>query len=301
MRLRPSGNWDAWLKEEHERQIFMWDRKEIKAKGKAAFKQNYGSCVAVSFLSMLPSLLFAVFNITVRTIVNANTYTDPYQSSYSYDAPTSSSGGLSSISDAIGNMGSGTILVRVLIFALVNILIVLALNALQVGCYRFFMMNQLEKTRVSVIGKAFKYKFIKNGITILLMDILLVLISMLIAIFGMIITPSSTLRYVTFTVIIIGISMYLTYSWRMVPYILSEKPELGILATMKYSSKIMQGHKGKAFVYDLSFILWYIGGICTLGILNILYGTPYKQASDAELYLTLRTEMEAPKNDEFTI
>lgn len=281
----------------------MWDRKEIKAKGKAAFKQNYGACVAASFLCVLPSLLFAVFNITVRTIAqqSANTYqnpyTDPYQSSYSYDTPTSSSEGLSSLGDAIGNIGSGKIIAVGIASILIYFLIILVLNTLQVGCYRFFMMNQLEKANISAIGKPFKHKFIKNGMTILLMDILLVLISMLIAIFGMIITPSSTLRYVTFTVLIIGIYMYLTYSWRMVPYILNEKPELGIIATMKYSSKVMQGNKGKAFAYDLSFILWYIGGMCTFGILSIFYVAPYKQSADAELYLTLRTEMEEPTNE----
>ena len=87
--------------------------------------------------------------------------------------------------------------------------------------------------------------------------------------------------------IIPGLVMH--YQYRMVPYILSERPELSPSEVLAESKKMMNGNKWDAFIYDLSFIGWYILGACTFGILNLFYVNPYVYASDAELYLTLRS------------
>lgn len=52
----------------------------------------------------------------------------------------------------------------------------------------------------------------------------------------------------------------------------------------------MQGNKWRSFVLDLSFILWGILGVITLGIVNVLWVSPYKQLTDAALYNDLKTE-----------
>ncbi len=50
------------------------------------------------------------------------------------------------------------------------------------------------------------------------------------------------------------------------------------------------GRKWDAFVLDLSFIGWFLLSIVTLGIAQIFYVGPYKEATNAELYLALRAE-----------
>jgi len=53
---------------------------------------------------------------------------------------------------------------------------------------------------------------------------------------------------------------------------------------------MMDGNKMNAFVLDLSFILWALLGAITFGLVNIFWTFPYRYATRAELYLTLRDE-----------
>lgn len=60
----------------------------------------------------------------------------------------------------------------------------------------------------------------------------------------------------------------------------------------------MEGNKWNTFVYNLSFLGWYLLGACTFGILNLFYVNPYFYASDAELYLTLRARQITQNSDQ---
>ena len=51
---------------------------------------------------------------------------------------------------------------------------------------------------------------------------------------------------------------------------------------------MMNGHKWKAFVLDLSWILWIFFGVITLGFGMLFYVTPYMEATNAELYHALK-------------
>ena len=53
---------------------------------------------------------------------------------------------------------------------------------------------------------------------------------------------------------------------------------------------MMKGQKWNTFVLDLSFLGWMILSGITLGIVGIFYVNPYMQATDAELYLTLKNK-----------
>lgn len=83
-----------------------------------------------------------------------------------------------------------------------------------------------------------------------------------------------------------------TYEYRMIPYILAEKPETSIKEAFKTSKKMMKKNKWRAFVLDLSFIGWEIASILTFGILNILYTNPYKSMTCTELYVALKNNEE---------
>ena len=77
------------------------------------------------------------------------------------------------------------------------------------------------------------------------------------------------------------------YAYRMVPYILSENPAIGSKRAIQLSTRMTQGQKFDIFVLDLSFIGWFLLGILAFGV-GVLFVQPYYDATNAELYLTLR-------------
>ena len=83
-----------------------------------------------------------------------------------------------------------------------------------------------------------------------------------------------------------GIIKY--YSYKMVPYILAEQPELSANEAITLSRKMMNGHKLEFFKLGLSFLGWSILGALSFGILNIFFVDPYVEATTAEFYVSLR-------------
>lgn len=78
------------------------------------------------------------------------------------------------------------------------------------------------------------------------------------------------------------------YSYKLVPYIVAENPEIGALTAISLSRRMMKGHKWECFKLHMSFFLWDILGIFTFGVVDLLYIKPYKQAVFAEYYVCLR-------------
>ncbi len=81
------------------------------------------------------------------------------------------------------------------------------------------------------------------------------------------------------------------YSYRMVPYILAEHPEMSANEVITLSRRMMDGHKWQAFKLDLSFLGWILLGILTLGLGLIFYAEPYMESTQAALYLKLRDQV----------
>ena len=80
------------------------------------------------------------------------------------------------------------------------------------------------------------------------------------------------------------------YEYRMIPYLLAEEPDISREEAFAVSRRMMQGNKWKAFVFDLSFIGWYILGAMTCGILNLFYTHPYYYQADAMLYDAIKID-----------
>lgn len=78
------------------------------------------------------------------------------------------------------------------------------------------------------------------------------------------------------------------FSYFMVPYIIAENPDISGKEAIKLSSKITKGHKWELFILSVSFFLWNIFGVLTLGIGYILYVNPYKTVTYAEYAVYLR-------------
>ena len=104
------------------------------------------------------------------------------------------------------------------------------------------------------------------------------------------------------------------YSYRMVPYILAENPQARPAETLRLSRQMMRGNKWRCFVLDLTFYLHWtflpllastvLGtaiGLATgdvalcqslaaaaAGLLSLLFVNGYRSATDAGLYAALR-------------
>ena len=76
------------------------------------------------------------------------------------------------------------------------------------------------------------------------------------------------------------------YSYRFVPYLLAEHPELTPREALNLSELMTHGVKGDLFVFDLSFLGWMIG--TSVFPLLAIYVLPYKMVADATLYESIK-------------
>ncbi len=142
------------------------------------------------------------------------------------------------------------------------------MNPLEVGCQNFFIENSEGRGDFSALSRGFSPSWINNVGTMFLKDLFIVLWSCLFIIPG----------------IIKG------YSYRLVPYIMAENPEMKGTEAITLSRKLMNGNKWDAFVFDLSFIGWSLLSVITCGLVGVFYATPYYNCSCAELYKALKEE-----------
>jgi len=141
-------------------------------------------------------------------------------------------------------------------------------NPLLVGADRFFMSSRYAKTNFAAMFWAYQKNF-GNTVTIML--------------FRMLYT------FLWFLLFIIP-GIVKSYEYRMIPYILSENPDISKERAFALSRSMMSGAKWRVFELDLSFILWDILSGMTGGIVGIFWVLPYKQATFAELYAAMRTK-----------
>ena len=86
--------------------------------------------------------------------------------------------------------------------------------------------------------------------------------------------------------VIPGIAEMFEYS--MIPYNLADNPEVDRKEAFRMSKEMMMGNKWRAFILDLSFILWDLLGTITGGIVMIFYVNPYKELAKASLYKAIK-------------
>lgn len=242
----------------------MWTRSELKERAKAAFKANYWRCVLVAVI--LAMLVGGGASSSVHRN-NSNQDLTAEQRQMVEDLYELGDSGLVKgvlevvekssivqkryISISLGGLGLVGLVLSLLVF-----------NPLIVGCRRFFLQNSREKAELNELGAGFKDNWGNVVLTMFLRNLFLALWSLLLLFPGII----------------------KAYSYRLVPYILKERPELSGTKAITLSRQMMNGHKWRAFVLDLSFLGWVLLSVLTAGILHIFYVGPYIQATDAELY-----------------
>lgn len=93
------------------------------------------------------------------------------------------------------------------------------------------------------------------------------------------------------TLLLIVPGIIKAYAYSLVTYILAEDSSISSKDALELSEKMMDGHKGDLFVFELSFIGWHILSILTLGILYI-WLIPYQQTATTKFLLDIKEEYE---------
>ncbi|MBQ3281459.1 MAG: DUF975 family protein [Eubacterium sp.] len=245
----------------------MWSTSEIKERGKAALKVNYWKCVLVSFI--MGFVLSGPSSFTTRVSNNSEQSQQAMQElgdAYNSLTPAEQIAVIAGV--------SGVVTLAMVIGILVKIFVY---NPLKVGGLAFFKKNVMDAPAdLNEIGVGFK-NFLHTFVTLFLNDLFLTLWTMLLIVPGII----------------------KSYSYRMVPYIIADEPDLSPTETITRSRQMMDGHKWHTFCYDLSFIGWVLLTILTCGLVGMFWFGPYKNNSDAALYLELRDGGMEPQYPEY--
>lgn len=220
----------------------MWNRKELKEKGKAAVKRNY-------WKSVLVSAIFAA-------IIGGAGF-----------CSSSAQNGADITFDSIPAIIGAAVIV-ILALAIVILTFELLVNPFEVGVNKFRLNALRDKGNVSDMGMGFDVSYKRNVKVLFFRDLYTLLWLILFIIPGIV----------------------KMYEYRMIPYLLADNPDMSKKEAFAASKKMMKGNKWRSFVLDLSFILWGILGVITLGIVNVLWVDPYKQLTDAALYNALKAE-----------
>lgn len=85
------------------------------------------------------------------------------------------------------------------------------------------------------------------------------------------------------TLLLVIPGIYKSYEYSMIPYILSENPEMDSREVFALTKEMMDGNRFNKFLLDLSFIGWYLLGAIACGI-GVFFVNPYFSATEAELY-----------------
>ena len=138
--------------------------------------------------------------------------------------------------------------------------------AIEVGGRKFFLQLPEGNNDLGYISYGFqRTRYYDIVVTMLLRGIYLILWTLLLIIPGII----------------------KMYTYRMVPYILADNPNIDHSRAIDLSKQMTMGEKFDIFVLDLSFLGWFLLGALALGI-GVLFVQPYYDATNAELYFKLR-------------
>ena len=227
-------------------------RKEIKAKGKLAFKANYWRCVVAAILLVL--LIGGAAGSSARNTQDTMSEADA-QSMIATLSP-----------EQVHILAAALVGTSAVLLVIGILLKIFVFNPLKVGCYRFFLKNiDDSSTGLGVIKEGFG-GYGHSFATLFLTDLFMLLWSLLLLIPGIV----------------------AAYSYRLVPYIIKDDPELSAMETIKKSKELMRGHRWEAFVLDLSFIGWFLLGAVTLGLVNVFWTNPYSESTKAVFYQELK-------------
>lgn len=228
----------------------MWTRADLKYNAKIAFRRNYWTCVAVSFIVMIVTGQLGGSAGAKYTSEHPEIWQNRYYENQFY-----------------GMFSMIFVLLSVIIFLVIVCFGILIGNVVRVGHARYYLENRGHQTKASELFFGFQGGRYGNIVfTMFVRNFYIFLWSLLFVIPGVI----------------------KSYAYQMVPYILAENPTMDRRSVLELSEEMMRGHKMEAFVLDLSFIGWMLLSGLTCGILNIFYVRPYMDATYTEFYEAIK-------------
>ncbi|MCF0146705.1 MAG: DUF975 family protein [Eubacterium sp.] len=234
-----------------------WTIGGLKAQGKGRFKANYWKAVLVGLVASIVNLGVAGFT----GVTSGGEVSTGFQPGAR----------IREMALAVPKELLAALLV-VAVLALITVLVIaiflraLLINPLEIGCKRFYLRNLIEDADVKEICYTYDRGY-KNGVTVLFYR---------------------DLYMIGWILLLVIPAVFKYYEYRMIPFIMAEKPDTPKEQAFAMSKEMMRGNKWRAFLLDLSFILWDILGVVTFGLVGIFYVTPYKNSTDAALYQAVR-------------
>ena len=231
----------------------MWSIQDIKKKGKTALKRNYWRSVVVAALMFFLATVTSALTRARSESILQNVGFEPIHKM----APNE----LMIIAGivVVGYMS-------IIVFAV--LVKIICANALEAGGCLFFRNNVEEgAAKLALIREGFS-DYAHVFVTLLLRDV--------------------------FTVLWICLGIFpglvKNYSYKMVPYIVKEYPDLSEIEVITLSRRMMDGNKWRTFLLDLSFLGWIVAGFVTFGVVSVLWALPYYENTMAALYIELKGE-----------
>lgn len=271
----------------------MWTRRELKERAKAALQRNYWKIVLVTALLLLLGCGTGGYRFS-STGRNSNSDSRVEQAEsvaenvIVVDGVEGVPGADELVAQAIGRgevnlddisvrineedivLGIIAVIVFLIVFfiilAVIMVVDIFLINPFDVGGKRFMRKSIEDVAQVKEIAFAYDHSY-KNVVKVMFhMDLYIFLWALLFIIPGIV----------------------KKYQYLMVPYILSECPDMEYREALARSRDMMEGNKWKAFVVGLSFILWDFLGAVTFGIAAVFYVNPYRNLTFAALYDELK-------------
>ena len=232
----------------------MWKRSSLKEKAKAGVKRNYWKSVFVALISAL----------IVGGVGAAGHFGSALGSADAESALTPELQAFLGTLPAAFWIFLGVFSVFVVAFAIFAVIALI--NPFNVGTYKYSLNAVRGTGNISDLGNGFDVSYKRNVKTMFFVDLYTFLWSLLFVIPGII----------------------KVYEYRMIPYILADNPEIDKKEAFAMSKDMMKGNKWRAFVLDLSFILWDFLSSITLGLVGTFWVSPYKMLTNAALYDALK-------------
>ncbi len=248
----------------------MWTRRELKDYAKGFLKKHYWKAFIVCLIASLLSGGGSSNSGSSNTNYNDDTY---YNNEYTiveeyndnvtleFDSPIFNFF-TRNFKSPLFMIGGGFVTLMFFVFI---ILMITVGFAIEVGKTRFFLDGFKDDASISKLFSPFNSEeYLKIVKTQFLRGLY---------------------NFLWFLLLIIpGVIKY--YEYRLVPYILAEKPDLSSNEIILKSRELTSGHKMEMFVLDLSFIGWYLLGGLFFGI-GVFFVDPYAEATYARLYNVL--------------
>lgn len=274
----------------------MWTRRELKERAKAALQKNYWKLVLVSVLLLLLGCEAGGYNFSTAVWKNSNSDSRVEQAEsvtenvivvegaagvlgtdelvaqgigHGHIEPDDINVTIDEIADDVVVSVIAVIVFLIVFFVLLSVIItvdIFLINPFDVGGKRFMRKSIEDVAQVKEIAFAYDHSY-KNVVKVMFYrDLYIVLWALLFIIPGIV----------------------KMYQYLMVPYLLSEYPDMEYHEALARSRDMMEGNKWKAFVLGLSFILWDMLSAITFGIVAIFYVNPYRNLTFAALYDELK-------------